>query len=103
MANQELALKLHDRATRGESLTALEQATLDAWYAERDHAELAALAARPPAASVEELRVQVNDALAALQAAVQRLQRQVAVNDALRAEIEALQKRLLQSRTAQPA
>src|SRR5262249_56616430 len=103
MTNEEVALKLHDRATRGEKLTALEQATLDDWYAERDRAELAAFAARPLASSVEGLRAQVQEALTQLQAAVQRLQRQQAVNAALRAEIEALQRRLAQTRTAQPA
>ncbi len=30
---------LHDKATRGESLSAGEQAQLDAWYAEQDQAE----------------------------------------------------------------
>ena len=37
--------RLHDRATRGEVLTAEEQAQLNEWYAERDRAEAAMLCA----------------------------------------------------------
>ncbi len=38
MAN-EMILKLHDRATRGEQLTAAEQTQLAHWYAAEDEAE----------------------------------------------------------------
>ena len=40
----DLGQRLHDRATRGESLSADEQVQLREWYALQDHAEAARLA-----------------------------------------------------------
>lgn len=39
MVPDELGKQLHDRVTRGEALTAEEQAQLEDWYATQDRAE----------------------------------------------------------------
>ena len=44
----EQALRLHDRAALGDSLTEEERAQLDTWYAARDAAEARDLAAAGP-------------------------------------------------------
>ena len=43
MGGDDLAQRLHDTATRGGSLSAEEQALLEAWYAGQDREEAAAL------------------------------------------------------------
>ncbi len=44
MISDNIAQRLHDRATRGESLSADERAVLDAWYAQQDAEERQQLA-----------------------------------------------------------
>jgi len=39
MPSEDVVKQLHDKATRGASLTGEEQAQLEAWYAEQDQAE----------------------------------------------------------------
>jgi putative addiction module component (TIGR02574 family) len=68
MIPDELGQKLHDRATRGESLSPQEQELLGQWYAVHDQEELAQLSAAP-----------VPDRLAALQSRVQQATAQVVV------------------------
>lgn len=49
MSTEELAKQLHDKATRGNMLSAAEQAQLEAWYAQQDQEEKAILErATPP-------------------------------------------------------
>ncbi len=48
MISDNIAQQLHDKLTRGESLSAEEQATLDAWYAAQDEAESHTLGCLPP-------------------------------------------------------
>jgi hypothetical protein len=43
MVSDELGEQLHDRATRGETLSVEEQRQLDRWYTAQDHAEMAML------------------------------------------------------------
>ncbi|PKO20844.1 MAG: hypothetical protein CVU38_17935 [Chloroflexi bacterium HGW-Chloroflexi-1] len=40
MRSDDLGLQLHDRVTRGEQLSAEDQARLEAWYAAQDRAEM---------------------------------------------------------------
>jgi len=43
MVSDELGKQLHDRATRGETLSVEEQRQLDIWYTAQDYAEMAML------------------------------------------------------------
>jgi hypothetical protein len=47
MIANDIAQRLHDRATRGEPLSAEERAILDAWYAQQDAEEAAQLEQNP--------------------------------------------------------
>ena len=99
----ELARQLHDRATRGELLSAEERALLDQWYARQDREESAALAATVPPASAAALQAQVDAALAQLVTATQRIQTLAAENEAVRKEIADLQRQLARKPAVQSA
>ncbi len=99
----ELARQLHDRATRGESLSAEERALLDHWYARQDQEEGAALAATVPPASAAALQAQVDAALAQLVTATQRIQTLAAENEAVRKEVADLQRQLARKPAVQSA
>ncbi len=103
MRGDDLALQLHDRATRGGALSAEEQALLDAWYARQDREEAAALAAADSSQSVAALQGQVDAAVAQLLTVTQRVQTLTAENEVVRQEIAALQRRLAQQSANQPA
>lgn len=95
---------LHDKATRGGILTGVERATLEAWYERQDAEESAQLAASAPAsASLDELRVEVSEALTRLQEVTRRIQAQSAENQTLRRENAALFERLARSGSRQAA
>ncbi|MGN6361360.1 MAG: hypothetical protein ACTHNK_13335 [Thermomicrobiales bacterium] len=88
--------QLHDKATRGEPLAAVEQERLDAWYAEQDAAE-AALLQQPASSQVaDDLRAEIASALVRLQEAARHVQDLSTANAALRDELTVLQKRLAQ-------
>jgi hypothetical protein len=103
MSADDLARQLHDRATRGEVLSADEQAQLDLWYARQDQEEAAALARAAPAPSVAEMQAQLDVAVAQLLTVTQRIQTLTAENEAVRREVAALQRQLTQKPTTQPA
>ena len=52
MENEVAYRQLHDRATRGESLTEAERAQLAAWYEQQDAEEDALLTSSAPAPSI---------------------------------------------------
>lgn len=85
--------RLHDKATRGVTLSVEEQERLDAWYAAQDTAEQALLN-QPAAATTDELRAQIAMAMGQLQAVTQRIHDLAARNAALREETTALQHQL---------
>ena len=97
--------QLHDRATRGETLTEAEQGSLASWYERQDAEEAALLGASAPMteAALRHLRGEVEAASARMLAATQAIQAQVAENERLRQEIAALTQRLAQSASSQPA
>jgi cell division septum initiation protein DivIVA len=103
MSGDDIARQLHDRATRGETLSAEEQAQLDQWYERQDQAEGAALAKSSSPQSVAELQAQVDAATAQLLTVTQRIQALTAENEAVRRDIADLQRQLTQKTTAQPA
>jgi hypothetical protein len=64
MIADEVAQRLHDRATRGQPLSAEERASLEAWYARQDAEEMAQLAEAPLPEDVIALRDQIQTLLA---------------------------------------
>src|SRR5438067_5550001 len=86
--------ELHDRVTRGATLTAEETAALDVWYAQQDAKESAALSAPSRPEELASLRQRIDEAIVALRSATADIERQAAENDRLRAENAALRERL---------
>lgn len=82
---------MHDKATRGESLSAAEWERLNAWYAAQDAAEGALLSQPTPSSAVTTLRDQVAGATALLEVAAQHVHELTVRNAALREETAALQ------------
>lgn len=93
MVSDEVGLELHERATRGEQLSAEEQAQLEAWYAVQDEAE-AALLGPGEVREIDSLEAQVESAAAQLSSVTARIQQVMAENQALRREVAALRKQL---------
>jgi len=95
MSNELISLRLHDRATRGETLTADEQVALDQWYSKQDRLEAAALAT-PPATHDDQLQRQVQASLEQLTVVTARIQALALDNETVRRENADLRKRLAQ-------
>ena len=94
MPTDNVGKQLHDKATRGLSLSAPEQNQLDAWYAEQDTAENALLAPTLLSPQLATIRTQVETTLAQLLTVTQHIQELTAQNDAVRREIALLQHQL---------
>lgn len=94
MSSDEKAKELHDRATRGESLTPEEQTQLNAWYDNQDQAEFQRLGLTGAAADNAVLHDQIKVALEQLATATAQIQKLVAENDALRRENLTLRRQL---------
>lgn len=84
-------------------LSTTENLRLDEWYAQQDREESELLLQTPVSRDVDELRSQVEDALARLAALTRRVQSQSSENEAVRKEILALQQQLSERSTKQPA
>lgn len=103
MSLDEHAQQLHDKATRGGTLSSEEQAQLEAWYAEQDAREGAVLGPTGMSPRLAMLHTQVETALAQLLTVTQRIQALTAHNETLRREIAVLQRQLPLASTRQPA
>jgi chromosome segregation ATPase len=103
MISDEIGQKLHDRATRGETLTLEEQELLRRWYAHHDPQEMAQLNAAPVPSRLADLQSRVQQATAQVVAQAQRIEALTAENAQLRQEIASLQRLLSAKRTGQPA
>ncbi len=90
----EEALRLHDRAALGESLTDEERAQLEAWYAAQDAAEARDLAAAR--SEPVDLTQRIQAALEQIAETTRHIQQTLTNNDALRREIEGLRRELPQ-------
>lgn len=66
--------QLHDRATRGETLSAEERAQLAEWYARLDREEAAVLARALPAGDLASLAAQIESSVVHLATVTQRIQ-----------------------------
>lgn len=102
MISDELGKQLHDRATRGEVLTAEEQSLLSGWYAAQDQAEGDLLRLSLTDDSTSLLQAQVNSSLAQLATVAKRIQEIAVENDALRAENASLRHQLINRASPQP-
>ncbi len=102
MIGDEVGRMLHDKATRGTSLSQDEQAQLDQWYIAQDNAEVAILGLTTPPALVD-LQTQVAGALTRSISLAQRIQELADENDALRREIGILRQQVARRFPLQPA
>ncbi|MEW5987041.1 MAG: hypothetical protein AB1791_10445 [Chloroflexota bacterium] len=102
MVADELARFLHDRATRGEALSAEEQAQLEAWYALQDSTESQELDAVGHKGTLVTLQAQVEVALTQLLTVSRRIQQVASENEALRREVAVLRRQLAQRPSLQP-
>ena len=103
MSLEERVRHLHDKFTRGGTLSAEEQAQLDAWYAEEDQREGVVLSPAGASPRLAVLHTQVETALAQLLTVTQRIQTLTAQNDTLRREIAVLQRQLPLAAPRDPA
>ena len=103
MISDNLTKQLHDRATRGESLSAEEQTQLENWYAREDNAENKTLGLTAAEKTLATLQVQVDAALAQLMTVVKRIQEVASENESLRREIATLRRQLAHLLTSQSA
>ncbi len=104
MENNIFARQLHDKMTRGGTLTPAEKATLEAWYEKQDAEENALLvSASPQTATLRELRNEVEAASAQMLAVTQGIQTLVEENEALRREIATISQQLAQAASFQTA
>ena len=101
MIADELGQALHDRATRGEQLSAEEQATLESWYEIQDNLESDILAGTTDRRNILKLQTQIETGLAQLRIITQRIQNVAAENEALRQDIVHLRRQLADSSTMQ--
>lgn len=93
MSNSSM-LALHDRASRGLSLSPKEQAQLDAWYADQDASEHALLAGRITSGDTPDLQVLIEHSLSQLAQAARHIQELSRQNVALRAANDAIRQQL---------
>ena len=102
MAEDVSAKRMHDRVTRGETITDAERLRLEAWYERQDAQEDALLnsSASPPSTGLEALRDEVASALTQLSSVTHQIQMLAEENEALRRDIVILHRRI--SHTAFP-
>jgi peptidoglycan hydrolase CwlO-like protein len=100
-----IAKQLHDKSTRGETLSAEEQFQLEKWYASQDDAESHTLSLSTVSENnVATIQAQVDAALAQLTTVTTRIQEIASENETLRQEIHVLRHQLAhQTPTVQTA
>jgi hypothetical protein len=103
MIPDDIGQRLHDRATRGEALTAEEKEQLQRWYDEHDRQEMERLTAAPTPSGLADLQLRVQQATAQVVVQAQRIQALTAENAQLRQEIASLQRLLSAKLAGQPA
>ncbi len=97
MISNDLGKVLHDKATRGLTLSIEEQAQLQHWYDGQDAQEAAMYAAVPEVTGVVRLQAQIDMTLTQLMNMTRRIQEVMLENKALRQEIEGLRRQLIAS------
>ncbi len=99
MISDEAAQQLHDRATRGEPLSAEERAILDAWYARQDAEEAEQLAIGWLEQETS-LRERMKDVLTRMTLLTQKMQEAIVESKQLQEELAALSKSSLEAEIA---
>ena len=102
MTSGNLAKQLHDKATRGESVSAEERSLLEDWYALQDRAEGETLGLATDEETLTTLQAQVEAALTQLMTVTKRIQEVASENEALRREISTLRRQLAYQPIPQP-
>lgn len=100
ITSDKVGMQLHDRATRGEVLTAEERSQLENWYIVQDAQESESLQQSATLPDVFQLRVQIDAALANLTLTAQRIQQATAENETIRDEIAVLRQQLSSAKSA---
>ena len=101
MISDTTAKKLHDKFSRGITLSPNDQKQLDEWYARQDTAESKALKRTSNENNTSLLRKQIDAALQQLTIAAKQLQQVAAENENLRRENGRLRRQLIeQTQTA---
>lgn len=103
MIADELGQELHDKATRGASLTAQEQTQLDEWYRQQDQGESQRLGQSNGESNANALRNEVAEALAQMQAVTAEIQQLSTTNETLRREVKSLRERVANRSAPRPA
>jgi len=99
MISDELAKQLHDKSTRGKSLSSEEQSSLEQWYAFQDDAETQTLTKSYDESKITILQTQVNNAFIQLMTVTKQIPGMIAENEALKGEIIQLHNQLVQQTT----
>ena len=94
---------LHDKRTRGLTLSAEEQVTLDAWYARQDAEEQASLGSASTSPLLTRMHAELDAINAELRSVTQRIQEATAENTRIRDEIIKLQAQATKRSKAQTA
>jgi hypothetical protein len=79
--------ELHDRATRGQALTATEKAQLEAWYTQQDEIENRLINSVETPQTTEMVQAQIKAALSQVAVMTQRIQELMRQNEELRREL----------------
>lgn len=95
--------QLHDKATRGEQLSREDQARLDEWYTKNDHEESGELSVSSDPDEAAEIRRRLDQTMAELSAASQRVHQLTEDNESIRREITDLRRQLAQRSASHPA
>jgi hypothetical protein len=95
MLTNQQAQSLHDRATRGEAVSAEEQADLEAWYAVQDENETVCLQLGQSSA-IPALRANLGSAEAELQTVSRKIHEITAENDSIRRDVVSLRVKIAQ-------
>jgi hypothetical protein len=76
MISDELGRQLHDRSTRGESLSIEEEQQLNSWYDQQDEIESRLILSRvTPGRDLSELQTQIEASLSELESVLHRIQK----------------------------
>jgi chromosome segregation ATPase len=94
MISDDSARQLHDKATRGESLSAEQQSLLENWYALQDRDENNTLGLASDEKTLNTLQAQVEAALIQVATIAKRIQEVASENEALKREIAILRHQL---------
>ena len=86
MINDEQGRILHDKASKGEQLSEVEQRHLEEWYVYQDHLELEAIQLPTDDSPISNLQAQVEAAFEQLVSLSNRIQKVAAENEQLRNE-----------------